>query len=60
MPDNAAPQHGPPIEQLGLKEDCERLASIGELILDGHARLEDFELTEWELVFLRGYLGGAK
>lgn len=51
---------GPDSEQLNLAEDTQRLADIGDLILDGHACLEDFDLTEFELTFLHGYLDSVK
>lgn len=50
-------QRGPDAEQLGLAEDTDRLAEIGDLIKAGHASLEDFDLTKWERVFMDGYLG---
>lgn len=50
-------QSGPDEEQLGLDEDLERLAEIGELILAGHARVQDFDLTVHERSFMSGYLG---
>lgn len=53
----AEPVHGPDSEQLGLEEDIERLAEIGDLIRAGHGRIEDFDLTHYEQVFVRGYLG---
>jgi hypothetical protein len=49
-------QRGPDAEQLGISEDAERLADIGDLIRAGHATLADFDLTKWELVFMDGYL----
>lgn len=51
---------GPDIEQLDLAEDVARLTEIGNLILSGHAQLEDFGLTKWELVFMDGFLNGAE
>lgn len=51
-----AEQHGPDDEQLEMAEDVERLAEIGDLIISGDARFEDFEFAHFEAAFVRGYV----
>ena len=48
----------PDDEMLGLSEDVERLADIGDLILAG-ASISEFGLTENERHFVTGYVRGA-
>jgi hypothetical protein len=47
----------PDDEMLGLPEDVERLADIGDLILAG-ASIGEFGLTENERHFVTGYVRG--
>lgn len=50
---------GPECEQLGFDEDIERLAAIGDLILDDGAQIDNFELGHYERCFVLGYVEGG-